>query len=53
MKNGKKSGKIDVARLVREIARERIGAPPTEKTVPNKRRKKLDEIREKEAREDS
>lgn len=52
MKNGKKSGKIDVGRLVREIARERIGAPPVEKTVPNKRKKKLDEIRDREAREE-
>ena len=52
MKNGKKSGKIDVGKLVREIARERIGAPGTEKVVPNKRRKKLDEIREREAREE-
>ena len=48
----KKSGKIDVGRLVREIARERMGQPPTEQTVPHKRKQKLDKIREKEAREE-
>ena len=52
MKNGKKSGKIDVGRLVREIARERMGQPKTEQVVPHKRKKKLEEIREKEAREE-
>ena len=30
----KKQKKLDVGKLVREIARERIGQPPTEKTVP-------------------
>jgi hypothetical protein len=48
----KKSGKIDVGRLVREIARERMGQPPTEQTVPHKRKQKLDKIREKEARDE-
>ena len=48
----KKSGKLDKVKLVREIARERIGAPGTEKVVPNKRKRKLDEIREREAREE-
>jgi hypothetical protein len=48
----KKSGKIDVGRLVREIARDRIGQPKTEQTVPNKRKKKLDKIREREAQEE-
>jgi hypothetical protein len=52
MKNGTKSGKIDVGRLVREIARDRIGQPKTEQTVPDKRKKKLDKIREREAREE-
>ena len=48
----KKSGKLDKVKLVREIARERIGAPGAEKVVPNKRKRKLDEIREREAREE-
>ena len=47
-----KKGKIDVGKLVRGIARERIGQPKSEQTVPDKRRKKLDEIREREDREE-
>lgn len=52
MKNGTKKGKIDVGRLVREIARDRIGQPKTEQVLPHKRKKKLEEIREREAREE-
>ena len=47
-----KKGKIDVGKLVRGIARERIGQPKREQTVPDKRKKTLDEIREREAREE-
>jgi hypothetical protein len=48
----KVKGKIDVGKLVRGIARERIGAPGKEKVVPDRRKKKLDEIREREDREE-
>lgn len=48
----KRKGKLDVGALVRGRAREVIGAPPAEKIVPNKRKKRLDEIREREAREE-
>jgi hypothetical protein len=47
-----KTGKIDVGKLVRGIARERIGLPGKEKIVPDRRRKKLDEIRDREDREE-
>lgn len=40
-----KKGKIDLGKLVRRIARERIGQPGTEKVVPDQRRKKLDKSR--------
>jgi hypothetical protein len=48
----RKQKKFDKVKVVRQIARERIGAPGTEKVVPDKRKKKLDEIREREAREE-
>lgn len=48
-----KKRKLDVPALVRGIARERIGQPGSEKVVPDKRRKKLEKIRERESREDS
>jgi hypothetical protein len=47
-----KKGRIDVGKLVRGIARERIGQPKHEQTVPDTRKKKLDEIREREDREE-
>jgi hypothetical protein len=47
-----KKGKLDVGALVRGMARDRIGPPGTEKVVPNKRKKRLEEIREREAREE-
>jgi hypothetical protein len=50
-KKGKKKG-IDIPSLVRGIARERIGQPGKEKVVPDRRSKKLDEIREREDREE-
>jgi hypothetical protein len=51
-KKGKAKGKIDVGKLIRSIARERIGSPGKEKVVPDRRRKKLDEIREREDQEE-
>lgn len=47
-----KKGKIDIGKLVRGIARERMGQPKHEQTVPDKRQKKLDKLKEREARED-
>jgi len=48
----KKGKKIDVGKIVRGIARERVGQPKAGKVVPDKRRKKLDKIRQQELRED-
>jgi hypothetical protein len=48
-----KKPKLDVGAIVRGAARKHIGQPPATKTVPHKRKQKLDEIREREAREDS
>lgn len=47
-----KKRKLDKVQLVKEMSRERIGQIQTEKVVPNKRRTKLEEIREREAREE-
>jgi hypothetical protein len=47
-----KKGRIDVGKLVRGIARERIGQPKSEQTVPDKRRKRLEEIEKREERND-
>jgi hypothetical protein len=47
-----KSKKLDVGAMVRGAARRIIGQPKTEQVVPHKRKKKLDEIREREAREE-
>jgi len=47
-----KRKKLDVGALVRGAARRVIGQPKTEQVVPHKRKQKLDEIREKEAREE-
>jgi hypothetical protein len=41
-----------VGALVRSIARDRIGQPKVEQVVPHKRKQKLEEIREREAREE-
>lgn len=49
----RKPGKIDVGAIARGIARERVGQPKGERVVPDKRRKKLEKIRDREAREDS
>jgi len=48
----KKSKKLDVGAMVRGAARKHIGQPPSGKVVPHKRKQKLDEIREREAREE-
>jgi hypothetical protein len=48
----KKPKKFDVGKLVREIARDRIGQPPKGRTVPDKRKRKLERIREKEQRDE-
>jgi hypothetical protein len=47
-----KKRKLDKVQLVKEMSRERIGQIQTEKVVPNKRRARLEEIREREAREE-
>jgi hypothetical protein len=47
-----KTGRIDVGKLARGIARERIGQPGKEKVVPDRRKRKLDEVREREDREE-
>jgi len=48
----KKPKKLDVGALARGAARKHIGQPPATKSVPHKRKQKLDEIREREAREE-
>ena len=48
----RKQKKLDVGAMVRGAARRVIGQPKTEQVVPHKRKQKLDEIREKEAREE-
>ena len=50
MKKGK--SKIDVGKLVRGIARERVGQPKKSQVVPDKRRKRLEEIKGREAEEE-
>ena len=50
--NMAKKRKLDKVQLVKEMSRERIGQVPTEKLVPNKRRERLEQIREREAREE-
>ena len=47
----RKQKKLDVGAIVRGAARKHIGQPPNSKVVPDKRKQKLDEIREREARE--
>ena len=47
-----KSGKFDVGAAVRGIARERIGQPKGSQVVPDKRKKRLEDIKEREAREE-
>lgn len=47
-----KKRKLDKVQLVKEMSRDRIGTVQTEKVVPNKRREKIAEAREKEAWED-
>ena len=47
-----KKPKLDKVKLVKEMARDRVGQPSTEKVVPNKRKQRLDEIHDREARED-
>jgi hypothetical protein len=34
----KKSKKIDAVKILKEMARERVGAPPAEKVVPHKKK---------------
>jgi hypothetical protein len=46
-----KKRKLDKVQLVKEMSRERIGVVQTEKVVPNKRREKIAEIRDREAKE--
>ena len=48
----RKQKKLDIGALARGAARKHIGQPPSEKVVPHKRKQKLDEIREREAREE-
>jgi len=48
----KKRKKFDVGAAVRGIARERIGQPKSSQVVPDKRKKRLEEIKEREAREE-
>jgi hypothetical protein len=48
----KKKRQLDKVTLVKEMSRERIGQVQGEKVVPNKRRERLEEIREREAREE-
>ncbi len=52
MKKRKQPKKIDVGALVRGLARERVGQPKGEQVVPNRRKERLDEIREREAQEE-
>jgi hypothetical protein len=47
-----KKRKLDKVQLVKEMSRERIGQVQGEKVVPNKRRERLEEIRECEALEE-
>ena len=47
-----KSKRLDVGALVRGIARDRIGQPKTGQVLPHKRKQKLDEIQERESREE-
>jgi hypothetical protein len=39
MARKKKPKKFDALQVVKEMARERVGAPPAEKMVPNKKKK--------------
>jgi hypothetical protein len=39
MARKKKSKRFSSVTAVKELARERVGAPPTEKVVPNKKKK--------------
>jgi len=48
----KKRKKLDVGALVRGAARKHIGQPPSSQVVPDKRKRRLDEIKEREAREE-
>ncbi|HTU40581.1 MAG TPA: hypothetical protein VMF10_02655 [Candidatus Aquilonibacter sp.] len=38
MARKKKSRKLDAVQVVKEMARERVGAPPAEKVVPHKKK---------------
>jgi hypothetical protein len=40
MPRKKKTKRFRAVTAVKELARERVGAPPTEKVVPNKKKKK-------------
>ena len=46
-----KKKQLDKVTLVKEMSREQIGQVKTERTIPDKRRKALDRIRDKESRE--
>ena len=46
-----KKRKLDKVQMVKEMSRDRIGTVATEKVVPNKRREKIAEISEREAKE--
>ena len=48
----KKPKKLDIGKIARGMARERVGQPKSEQVVPDKRQKKLEEIRDREAREE-
>jgi len=47
----KRKRKLDKVQLVKEMSRERIGQVQTGKVVPDKRREKLAEIRDRETKE--
>jgi hypothetical protein len=47
-----KKRKLDKVQLVKEMSRERIGTVQGEKVLPNKRRKQIEEVHEREAREE-
>jgi hypothetical protein len=49
----KKKRKLDKVQLVKEMSRDRIGQVQGGKVVPNKRREKLNEIQDREARDDA
>jgi hypothetical protein len=47
----KRKKQLDKVQMVKEMSRERIGTVASERVVPNKRREKIAEIRDREAKE--